>query len=160
MKKKEKKPLKKAVKPKNKKTLKPKAKKRTVGGKVPKGRTLTTRDKYLDKKAKEPEKERPVVVIDVNANNELAVVQLSTQKGKNRTRLKKYQQGQSLYKHYVEVEDSDGEPIKINVKFKENHPNMDVSIQEVDEITDTVLNHSKPMQENRKRINKFRNKKK
>ena len=159
MKKKEKKPLKKAAKPENKKLIKLKAKKRTAGGKVPKGRTLTTRDKYLDKKAKQPEKERPVVVIEVNGNDELAVVQLTTRRGKNRTRLKNYQQGQSLYKHYVEVEDSDGEPIKINVKFNENHPNMDVSIKDVDEITDTVLNHSKPMQENKKRINKFRNKK-
>ena len=29
---------------------------RTASGKVPQGRTLTTRDKFLDRKAKQPEK--------------------------------------------------------------------------------------------------------
>lgn len=132
---------------------------RTASGKVPQGRTLTTHDKFLNKKAAEPEKERPVVVIEVNANNELAVVQLSTRAGKDRTRLSKYQQGQSRFKHYVEIADDEGKPIRVNDKFKENHPNMDVSRRDVDTIINTVLNHSKPMQQNRKRINKFRGKK-
>ena len=98
-------------------------------------------------------------MIEANDNDELAVVQLTTTEGKDRTRLPKYQQGQSRFKHYVEVEDSDGEPIKVNEKFKENHPNMDVSRQDVDTIIDTVFNHSKPMRKNRGLINKFRNKK-
>lgn len=132
---------------------------RTASGKVPQGRTLTTRDKYLDNKAKQPEKERPVVVIETNARNDLAVVQLSSRAGKDRTRLKNYQQGQSRFKHYVEIMDDEGNPIRVNQKFKENHPNMDVSRQDVDTIIDTVFNHSKPMQKNRKRINKFRGKK-
>ena len=132
---------------------------RTASGRVPQGRTLTTRDKYLNKKAKQPEKERPVVVIETNARNDLAVVQLSSRAGKDRTRLKNYQQGQTRYKHYVEIMDDEGNPIRVNQKFKENHPNMDVSRQDVDTIVDTVFNHSKPMQKNRKRINKFRGKK-
>ncbi|MCI8988814.1 MAG: hypothetical protein HFK05_03560 [Clostridia bacterium] len=132
---------------------------RTASGRVPQGRTLTTRDKYLNKKAKQPEKERPVVVIETNARNDLAVVQLSSRAGKDRTRLKNYQQGQSRFKHYVEIMDDEGNPIRVNQKFKENHPNMDVSRQDVDTIVDTVFNHSKPMQKNRKRINKFRGKK-
>lgn len=132
---------------------------RTTSGKVPQGRTLTTHDKYLDKKAKQPEKERPVVVIETNARNDLAVVQLSSRAGKDRTRLPNYQQGQSRFKHYVEIMDDEGNPIRVNQKFKENHPNMDVSRQDVDTIIDTVFNHSKPMQKNRKRINKFRGKK-
>ena len=131
----------------------------TASGTVPQGRTLTTRDKYLNKKAKQPEKERPVVVIETNARNDLAVVQLSSRAGKDRTRLKNYQQGQSRFKHYVEIMDDEGNPIRVNQKFKENHPNMDVSRQDVDTIVDTVFNHSKPMQKNRKRINKFRGKK-
>lgn len=132
---------------------------RTASGKVPQGRTLTTHDKYLDKKSKQPGKERPVVVIEANENNDLAVVQLSTRVGKDRTRLKNYQQGQSFFKHYVEIEDDEGKPIRVNEKFRENHPNMDVSRQDVDTIIDTVLNHSKPMQQNRNRMRKFKNKK-
>lgn len=48
---------------------------RTASGKVPQGRTLTTQDKFLDRKAKQPDKKRPVVVIETNADNDLAVVQ-------------------------------------------------------------------------------------
>lgn len=134
-------------------------KSRTACSKVPQGRTLTTRDKYLDRKAKEPEKKRPVVVIETNACNDLAVVQLSSRNGKDRTRLKKYQQGQSYFKHYVEVMDDEGKPIRVNQKFKENHPNMDVSSKDVEFMRDTIFNHSKPMQENRERIKAFRGKK-
>ena len=132
---------------------------RTASGKVPQGRTLTTRDKYLDKKAKQPEKERPVVVIETNARNDLAVVQLSSRAGKNRTRLKNYQQGQSRFKHYVEIMDDEGNPIRVNQKFKENHPNMDVSDEDVKKIKDKVLGNSRPAAENRKKIDKFRGKK-
>lgn len=132
---------------------------RTASGKVPQGRTLTTHDKFLDRKARQPEKERPVVVIEANENNDLAVVQLSSRAGKDRTQLKNYQQGQSYFKHYVEIEDDEGKPIRVNEKFRENHPNMDVSRQDIDTIIDTVLNHSKPMQKNRSRMRKFKNKK-
>lgn len=140
-------------------TPKKKNQARTTSGKVPQGRTLTTRDKYLDKKAKQPEKARPVVVIETNARNDLAVVQLSSRNGKDRTRLKNYQQGQSYFKHYVEIMDDEGKPIRINHKFKENHPNMDVSGEDVAFIKDKVFNHSKPMQKNKQRINQFRGKK-
>ncbi len=132
---------------------------RTSSGRVPQGRTLSTRDKYLDKNSKQPDKERPVVVIEANARNDLAVVQLTSRAGKDRTRLPKYQQGQSHFKHYVEIMDDEGNPIRVNKKFKENHPNMDVSDNDVEIIRDTLFNHSKPMQKNRKRINKFRGKK-
>ena len=101
-------------------------------------------------------KERPVVVIEDNGKNELAVVPLSSRNGKDRTRLKNYQQGQSYYKHYVEIEDDEGKPIRINEKFKENHPNMDVSEEDVKKISDTVLYHSRPAPENRKKMDKFR----
>lgn len=146
---------------KNKKSGKPKtSKKRTKGGKVPQGRTLSTYDHYLGNGKKTgSKKERPVVVIETNDYNDLAVVPLSSRKGKNRTQLKKYQQGQSYFKHYVEIQDDEGKPIRVNKKFRENHPNMDVSRQDVDTIIDTVFNHSKPMQKNKKTISKFRKKK-
>ena len=82
---------------KKKKSGKPKINsKRTKGGKVPQGRTLSTYDRYLGKGGKTgSKKERPVVVIETNDYNDLAVVPLSSREGKNRTRLKNYQQGQS-----------------------------------------------------------------
>lgn len=132
---------------------------RTASGRVPQGRTLTTHDKYLDKKARQPEKKRPVVVIETNARNDLAVVQLTSRAGKDRTRLPNYQQGQSRFKHYVEIMDDEGNPIRVNKKFKENHPNMDVSREDVKKIKDKVLSKSKPAPENRKKMDKFRGKK-
>ena len=134
---------------------KPVNKGRTASGKVPKGRTLKTHDNYLSGGKKTgSKKERPVVVIEANARNDLAVVPLSSRDGKDRTRLKNQPQGQSYFKHYVEIQDDEGNPIRINRKFKENHPNMDVSGEDVEKIRDKVFNHSKPMQENRKKMNK------
>ncbi len=131
---------------------------RTATGKVPQGRTLKTHDNYLPNNTGS-NKERPLVVIEADEDNNLAVVPLSTQKGRNRTQLKNYQQGQSYFKHHVEINDNEGNPIRINEKFNENHPNMDVSRADVDTIIDTVFNHSVPMQANQKKINKFRDKK-
>lgn len=146
---------------KNKKSGKPKtSKKRTKGGKVPQGRTLSTYDHYLGNgKNTGSKKERPVVVIEANDYNDLAVVPLSSRKGNNRTRLKNYQQGQSYFKHYVEIEDDEGKPIRVNKKFRENHPNMDISSKDVAFIKDKVFYHSIPMQKNKKKIDKFRKKK-
>lgn len=146
---------------KKKKSGKPKINnKRTKGGKVPQGRTLSTYDHYLGKGGKTgSKKERPVVVIEANDYNDLAVVPLSSRKGNNRTRLKNYQQGQSYFKHYVEIEDDEGKPIRVNKKFRENHPNMDISSKDVAFIKDKVFYHSIPMQKNKKKIDKFRKKK-
>lgn len=132
---------------------------RTTSGKVPQGRTLSTQDNFLGKSKTGSVKKRPVVVIEANERNDLAVVPLSTTPGKNRTKLPNYQQGQSYFKHFVEIEDDEGKPIRINRKFKENHPNMDVSAKDVLVIRDKVFKHSNPMQENRKKMKKFRNKK-
>ena len=147
---------------KNKKSGKPKtSKKRTKGGKVPQGRTLSTYDHYLGNGKKTgSKKERPVVVIETNDYNDLAVVPLSSRQGRNRTRLKNYQQWQSYFKHYVEIQDDEGKPIRVNKKFRENHPNMDVSRQDVERITDKVLYRSQPATENRRKMDKFRSKKK
>lgn len=132
---------------------------RTSSGRVPQGRTLSTYDHYLPGGKKTgSKKKRPVVVIEANANNDLAVVPLSSRIGKNRTRLKNYQQGQSYFKHYVEIEDDEGKPIRVNKKFKENHPNMDVSERDTERIKKVVLNRSRPMLENRKKMAKFRKK--
>lgn len=134
---------------------------RTASGKVPKGRTLSTFDKFFKGgKKTNSAKERPVVVIEASKNNELAVVPLSTTKGKDRTHLRNYQQGQSYFKHYVEIHDDEGKPIKVNQKFKENHPKNDVSGEDVKKIRDKVFNHSRPAPENLAKMEKFRGDKK
>lgn len=133
-------------------------------GKVPVGRTLSTYDTYLPHKGEKDSdvtpKKRPVVVIETNDYNELAVVPLSHSKGKNRTRLKKYQDGSSYFKHYVEIEDNEGKPIVVGQKFRENHKNQDVSSNDVDKIRCQVFYHSLPKKQNNEKIIKFRKKKK
>ena len=132
---------------------------RTKSGKIPQGRTLSTNDNYLPGNKSGSKKKRPVVVIEANDNNDLAVVPLSSSRGKNRTRLPKYQQGQSYFKHYIEIEDDEGKPIRVNKKFRENHPNMDVSNDDVKFIKHKVLYNSVPKQDNQNKIKKFRGKK-
>ncbi|MBE6660566.1 MAG: type II toxin-antitoxin system PemK/MazF family toxin [Ruminococcaceae bacterium] len=128
--------------------------------KIPWGRTLTTNDHYLGGSATGSKKRRPVVVIETNDRNELAVVPLSSKEGSNRTRMKKYQDGKSYFKHYVEIEDNEGKPIKPGTKFKENHPSHDVSLVDVNKIRDKVFYHSKVSNKNRSLISRFRSNKK
>ena len=125
--------------------------------KVPVGRTLATYDHYLGRQKTSSKKKRPVVVIERNKRNELAVVPLSSRAGEHRTRLKNYQDGRSYFKHFVEIEDNEGKPIKVDGrKFRENHKNQDVAHKDVDAIRNKVFYHSKPMQQNRKKIEIFR----
>ena len=132
--------------------------------KVPTGRTLSTCDTYLPHKGEKEDKiktkKRPVVVIETNDYNELAVVPLSHSKGKNRTNLKNYQDGSSFFKHFVEIEDNEGKPIVVGKKFRENHKNQDVSADDVAYIKRKVFDQSKPKVQNNDKIIKFRQKKK
>lgn len=124
------------------------------------GTTLSTYDEHLphEKNLKE-NKKRPVVVIETNERKEMAVVPLSTRKGGNKTHLPNYQQGQSYFKHFVEVEDNEGNPIVLGVKFRANNPKQDISAEDLEKIIRTVLFHSKPAPKNLEKIEKFRNKK-
>ncbi len=126
---------------------------------VPWGRTLTTQDNFLGKQRTNSKKKRPVVVIDNNKKNELAVVPLSSRKGANRTRLPKYQNGKSYFKHFVEIEDNEGRSIVVNSKFRENHKNMDVSQRDVSKIRNKVLFHSKTGKQNLEKLKILKNKK-
>ena len=101
-------------------------------------------------------KERPVAVIERNKRNELAVVALSTRKGKHRTQLKKYQDGRSFFKHFVETCDSEGNPIKVGTKFRENHPRNDISRRDVQMIRKTVFEKSVPSKQNQEKMKIFR----
>ena len=124
-------------------------------GSVPLGRTLSTYDHYLDKNSKS-KKKRPVAVIERNKRNELAVVALSSRDGKNRTQLKNYQDGNSFFKHFVEIHDNEGKPIKVGTKFKENHPRNDISKRDVKRIRKKVFEDSLVSAQNKKKIEKFR----
>ena len=128
-----------------------------VKDKIPLGRTLSTYDNYLPFNPSKPSfKERPVVVIEVNDKDEMAVVPLSSRKGKNRTDLPNYQQGLSKFKHFVEIEDNEGQPIVLGEKFRSNSPELDVSSKDVKTIIDVVFEHSSPAPENKLKIEKFR----
>ena len=124
---------------------------------VPWGRTFETNDHYLGKSKTGSKKKRPIVAIDSNEYGEIVAVPLSSRKGANRTRLKNYQQGNSYYKHYVEIEDNEGRPIKANWKFRENHKNMDISKKDVEKIRKTVYSTSKQKQRNNKLFSRFKN---
>ena len=127
---------------------------------IPWGRTLTTQDNYLGKSKTNSKKKRPVAVVDTNGLD-LAVVPLSSKKGANRTELKKHNNkktGQkTYYKHYLEIEDNEGKPIRVNDKFKENHKNMDLSKRDIDDIRKTIFVISKQKQRNNNIYNKFKN---
>lgn len=128
---------------------------------IPWGRTLTTNDKYLGKQKTGSKKTRPVVVVDTFEEN-LAVVPLSSKKGANRTEIKGYKNkktGQNTYyKYYLEIEDNEGKPIRVNDKFKENHKNMDLSRDVVLDIRQNILTKAKTKQRNKKLYDKFHKK--
>lgn len=125
---------------------------------IPWGRTLTTNDAFLGSHKTGSKKTRPVVVIETY-EDELAVVPLSTTKGSNRTELKGYKNkktGQiTYYKHYLEIEDNEGNPIKVNGKFRENHKNMDVAISEVNSIRTMIFTKARTKQHNQKMRRQF-----
>ncbi len=129
---------------------------------IPWGRTLTTNDKYLGKQKTKSCKTRPVVVVDTN-NEDLAVVPLSSKNGANRTELKGYKNPKTnqktYYKHYLEIEDNEGYPIRVNEKFRENHKNMDISREQVLDIRQKILTKAKTKDRNRKLFDKFHKKK-
>lgn len=135
---------------------------------IPWGRTLTTNDKYLGKRKTDSDKTRPVAVVDT-IDDKLAVVPLSSKKGANRTELKGHENKKNknepnekplktYYKHYLEIEDNEGQPIRVNEKFKENHKNMDLSRDEVLDIRQTIFTKARTKQRNQKLYDKFHKK--
>jgi hypothetical protein len=152
------------------KTAKPSAskpvqtEKANVSRRYPSGRTLETQDKYLptDKKGKptNPKENRRVAIIDSNRHDELAVVSLTTQKQPNTTSLPTYKKGNkkgTYFKHFVEVEDNERNPIKVDgKKFKENPRADDLKPSEVIRVRETVLKHTKQSESNRAKIEKLK----
>lgn len=131
------------------------------------GRTIKTKDEYLpiDKrgKSKNPKDKRWIAVIAVNAAGELAAVKLTTEEQANTTKLKGYKHGNggtTYFKHFVEIEDNEGNPIKIDgVKFVENSKEYDLNKRQVNQVQKKVLKHSRQATANQEKIKKLRSKK-
>ena len=122
---------------------------------IPLGRTFFTNDKYLPHDNKNAYKDVNVVNIETNKKGEMIVVRLSKQKTKNTSPLKHHTY--KGFKHFVEIEDIDKQPIVSGKKFKPNSSKYDLTNKQVDFISDIVYNHSKQSQRNQKNRDKFRN---
>ena len=121
----------------------------------PVGRTFYTNDKFLPHNNKNAYKNVDVVNIETNKNGEMIVVRLSKQKTKNTSPLKHHTY--KGFKHFVEIEDIDKQPIKRGERFKQNSSDYDLIYKQVYFISDIVYNHSKQSQRNQKNRDKFRN---
>lgn len=130
---------------------------------VPVGRTLKTQDKYLPykkSKVKELKAKRWVVVIDKNTDEELAVVRLTDEKQPNTTHLPTYRKGNrkdTYFKHFVEIEDSEGNAIRVDgKKFLENASEYDLSDREIKTIQNVVYHRVKQSQTNNEKIKRLK----
>lgn len=125
---------------------------KNVSKSVPNGRTLQTRDEFLasgkGKKDIKPNHPNPkdyyrrIGVVDSNKNGDLIVIKLDT-KGKHS--LPDYMSGKSKYKPLIEIEDCDGNRIRIdNPKFKQNSPKKDISKKDVSKIKKDCFKRAAP----------------
>ena len=80
--------------------------------KVPIGRTVMVRNGHINKGTKKP----------------------------NTTQLKYYKGGNSYFKHFVEVEDTKSNPLRVGKDITQNHKNMDLSKSDISHIYTTILN--------------------
>lgn len=119
------------------------------------GRTFFTNDKYLPHDNSNAHKDVDVVNIETNKNGEMIVVRLTKQKTQNTSPLKHHTY--KGFKHFVEIEDVDNQPIVSGKRFKQNSSDYDLTNKQIDFISDIVYNHSKQSQRNRKNRDKFRN---
>lgn len=91
----------------------------------------------------------------------MAVVRLTTKNTANTTHLKSNKSGNkkdTYFKHFVEIEDNEGNPIKIdNIKFIQNTKDKDLTPKQVKSIKNKVLHRVKQSSENRKKIITLKN---
>lgn len=133
---------------------------KNISKRYPNGRTIKTQDKYLptDKKGNSAKlkTKRRVVVVDSNRYDELAVVRLTTQNQPNTTELRTYKKGNgktTYFKHFVEIMDDEGNPIKIDgKKFIENPWAWDLSTDEIEYVRRGVFEGKRQSDDNKKKI--------
>lgn len=127
------------------------------------GGTLKTEDRYLpyqEEYVEELKDKRWVAIIDKNSNEELAIVRLTDEKQKNTTLLEGYVKGNkkdTYFKHFVEVEDNEGQPIKIDgVKFIKNEEKYNLTKKQVAKVRTKNLAHVKQSQTNQENLSKLK----
>ncbi len=134
-------------------------KRKNVSQTIPNGRTLQTRDEYLEEKNKDYRKPgyedkglyRKITVVDSNRNDELVVIVL-TQSDKG-IEIETYKNGKSKFRPFVVVEDDNGNPIKITPgKFKENPKSADVPQAEITKMKKLAFKESEQREENRRKV--------
>ena len=139
---------------------------KNVSQTIPNGRTLQTRDEYLEgaENYKKPGKEgagnyRKLAIVDSNRKGELAVTKLTT--SKKGTPLPNYKEGKSKYRPYIETKDDEGNPIKIGRKFIENSPSKDLSTHDVNLIKKHAIKETSRSlsKENRKKLRELKGRK-
>lgn len=103
--------------------------------KIGDGRTMQTRDNYLEggknySKAGYENKGlyRLIIVLSSNKRDELIVTKGTT---KGKYRLTNYKNGMTTYNPYIYTKDDEGNPIKVNFKFKLNKKSNSVSKKDV-----------------------------
>lgn len=137
-------------------------KRKNVSQTVLNGRTLQTRDEFLEsgKNYIKPGYEkkglyRKVVVVDSNRNDELAVIKLTT-KGKHK--LPSYQKGKSSYNAFIETKDNKNMPIKVGIKFRLNNRSNDIAKSDINNMKkNSLIKASRnTKQSNRKQLRKLK----
>lgn len=118
------------------------------------GRTYHTNDKYLPHSNNNAYKDVNVVSLEYDKNGNMIVVRLTTKETKNTSKLKHHTY--KGFKHFTEIEDNEGNPIKRGRNFKENSKDYDLTQKQVDYIEDIIYNHSKQSQSNIKKREDFR----
>lgn len=122
--------------------------------KIPIGRTVMVTNSHINKDSKKPNEKRTHVVIETN-KDDLALVRL-TKKKPNTTQLKYYKGGNSYFKHFVEVEDTKGNSLRVGENITQNHKNMDLKKKDVVFIKSTI-SKSKQKDNYNKKMFDFRN---
>lgn len=135
-----------------------KRQKQTAGTtKISIGQTLESNDLYLPHHKDTVSKTRPVIVVDRNQNEELVVVPGSTRNTPNTTYYGKH--GIKYYRHNIEIADDEGKPIKQGRKFQKTKRCSKLPLDETLKLRNKVINHTRFASENRKKYNKFLQKK-
>lgn len=120
--------------------------------KLPIGQTLETKDDFLPhyKTSQIKKSSRPVIIADVIINNsgkeEYMIIPVS-KKTNNTSFYGKY--GIKRYRNIVEVFDNENKPIMNNKKFRKTTKSIILFLNDVKQITNKVINHTKFSSENR-----------
>ena len=132
------------------------SKKKNISSRVPNGTRLQTRDDYLkdgiNTKASRGNY-RPVVVIDSNKKDELAVIKVTH--SSKRKKINGFD-GNSGIRLYIHIEDDEGNPIKVGRKFIKK--GAGIGKKEANKIKKKAIKraHPKIKKDNREKLRKLK----